>query len=603
MFQVIRFSVRVMNAIPKRTPPAAFATLLGIAFAAICPVSASAVETPWLMYEDPVLHQRQTENGFPPKLVDCWLQAMARPEREMKRRAALAVVRGAAKGVPGLEKTVDPLCRILSDPDQDHVVHLTAARALVALEAKEAAPALIEATRPDDLEMAEVVESALARWKDPGLRDRWRERLDGEIGLRRMHILAIRGLVALKERDAVARLRQFALDSRTPLNVRLEAADALGILQDSGLLEEAQRLSGNQTVTGLVDRLVAVRMVAAHRGGDAEAFLVQAAADPEPSIAAAALRNLYQIDPGLILPIVEEVVASKDAKVRRWGAEALVARPSNDSIVALAPLLDDPDPRLRRDVCDWLLKLAETSEFREKVIGEGRRVLAADGWRGQEQATLLLVTLDDKTIAHRLVEILSVSRREANVAAAWGLCELAVPDTAAPVFAFVEKTTESWLAQEPQEEGLDRQIALLCQTLGVLKHSPADEVLRKYIPKGVPLGEKSRAAAIWALGHLHAGQVDEALADQFEKRLLDAFHPQVPECWLVSRMSAVGLGRMKASKNVPALRSALDRSSISTDVGYASAWALWQITGEEIPAVTPVLNMDQDWFLTPAWER
>ncbi len=535
--------------------PLMAATLVGLALVAGVSRPAAGIEMPWIMYEDPALKRPVVETTFPPGLVDRWLQAIARPEREMKRRAALAIADAAAMQVPGLEATVDSLSEVLRTPGQDRVVRLTTARALVALDARQAAATLAEATGPEDLDMAEIVEPALARWKETALRERWLKRLSTGDGQERLCVLAIRGLAALGAADSLPRLRQLALDKHAPLAVRLEAADALATMQEAGLVETARQLSKDRSAAAMAERLVAARMLGGHRDDQALGLLAELATDDQPVVATIALGHLFHIDPSLILPLIETTVACSDANVRRWGAEALVARPSPELLGVLAQMLDDRDPAIRRYVCDRLLIMADDATLRQAVIDQGRRVLNGEGWRGQEQATALLATLNDTTVVDRLVELLDVSRPETNVAAAWGLCRLAVPETAGPVLAVVQRKTDSWLAREPQNPGIDHQMALLCQMLGKLKHTPADGTLRKYIPKGSAMGETSRAAAIWALGHLHCDQVDQPLADKLAERLLDAFNMMAPESWLVCRMAAVSLGRMKAEKNLAALRS------------------------------------------------
>ena len=184
-------------------------------------------------------------------------------------------------------------------------------------------------------------------------------------------------------------------------------------------------------------------------------------------------------------------------------------------------MLDDRHPDVRRYACESLLALADDASLRATVLAEGRRMLHADGWRGQEQAAVLLVALGDKTITDRLLALLDAPRPEAHVAAAWGLCQLAVPSTAAPISSILERKTERCLAGEPVQERVDEQLALLAQAIGRMRYAPADVVLRKYIPKGSRLGETSRAAALWALGHLHVGQPDEGLAVALGQRLLD----------------------------------------------------------------------------------
>lgn len=591
------------NRLGERHRPSCTGTvIMCLAFVMTASSRTDGVETPWVMYEDPMLMKRPIETAFPSGLVDLWLQALARPEREMKRRAALAIAEAVLTDVPGLEATIDPLCDVLREPGQDRIVRLSAAHALVALDARRAATVLIEATGPKDLDMAEVVEPALARWADPGLRDRWIERLNAPIGLRRMHGLAIRGVAALGEKEALPRLLELALGRNVPVSVRFEAADALGIMRDSGLLESARELIKDQSLAAVVDRVVAARMVAGHRGEETEAFLIQLATEPQPAVRSIALGHLFRLDPSLILPIIDDTVRSKDANVRRWGAETLITRPSVELLDVLVPMLDDRDPEIRRYVCDNLVALAEDPALHEAILGQGKKVLNADGWRGQEQATLLLVTLEDTTIVDRLIELLDMSRAEANVTAAWGLCRLAVPATAEPVHDVLQRKTESWLAGEPQQDGIDDQLALLAQTLAVLKYTPAESVLREYIAKGTNLEPTSRSAAIWALGKIRLGETDPQLAKLLVARVLDAFsmEPEFPE---VCRMSAVTLARIKATSAVGALRSTLDQVSLGSDLGYACAWAIAQLTGEEIPPFEPDIDWQRDWFLVPAAQR
>ncbi len=605
--QTVLASATVLRLVPRggQLPRRRFAcpAVLGVVLLVALFSGSEAVETRPVMYEDPALTAPVVETTFPPVIVDRWLKALQRPEREMKRRAALSIADAAAKGYPGLEPTIEPLIKVLGQPGMDRIVRLTAARALVALDARPAVSALVEATAPQDLDMAVIVEPALARWKETALRERWMERLNDDDCQPRLRTLAIRGLVALEETEATARLRELAMDGLLPPPVRFEAADALGDLQNSGLLDLARQLCRDQSVAAVPSRIVAARMLAGHRGDDAVKQLVALAGDPEPSVAAIALGHLFRIEPALILPVIDSTVRSTDAQVRRWGAEALVAKPSPSLLATLVPMLDDPDPGIRSYVCDSLVTLAGDASLRQTLIDQGRRVLNADSWRGQQQATLLLVTLGDTTITSRLLKLLDVTRAEANVTAAWGLCQLAVPETAEPALAALERKLASCMAREPQGPGIDDQLAYLAQMFGVLRFSAADAALRKFIPKGTPPGEVSRAAAIWALGHLHADQVDERLADDLEKRLVDAFNLDAPESWLVCRMAAVSLGRMKARGFLPVLQATLQRATLGSDIGYASAWAIWQITGEKIPPLVPSTDPDVDWFLVPVLER
>ena len=87
-----------------------------------------------------------------------------------------------------------------------------------------------------------------------------------------------------------------------------------------------------------------------------------------------------------------------------------------------------------------------------------------------------------------------------------------------------------------------------------MRYTPADSVLRKYIPKMSGLHPTTRSAAIWALGYLHADKPDNELATQLLERAMDN-NPPIPEYPDVRRMAAVALGRMKATPTLDGLRN------------------------------------------------
>ena len=97
-------------------------------------------------------------------------------------------------------------------------------------------------------------------------------------------------------------------------------------------------------------------------------------------------------------------------RVRSWGAKALVAKPTLPKLALLAPMLHDADPDLRRYVCDSLVELSKDASLHEAVMNHGRQVLGLGRMAGQEQAILLLVTLDDKSIADQLLGLLAATR-------------------------------------------------------------------------------------------------------------------------------------------------------------------------------------------------
>src|SRR5262249_2235711 len=140
----------------------------------------------------------------------------------------------------------------------------------------------------------------------------------------------------------------------------------------------------------------------------------------------------------LVLPVLDDVLASQGASVRDFGVQVLFRHPTEKHRRLLADRFDDPHPDVRIKAREFLVKLAEKKEFRNQILAEGMRGLDSEGGRGQEQATLLLTQLDHKQAVGQFVKLLKAERPEVLVTAAWGLRKLAVKDTLAPVLEYAE---------------------------------------------------------------------------------------------------------------------------------------------------------------------
>ncbi len=598
-------SVRVGRATSgKHTQWATFALAAAVLFTAALTTTQVVAQVDgmaWTMYRDPELATPKIQVLFPPGLVELWSEALKHPDRELRRRAASAIAKGPERGVTGLDVTVPQMTKMLEQPDQERVIRLTVARALVALDARQAAPQLLAGLHTSDLDWSETVEPALARWKFAPAAKLWRERLDTKITIRRLHVLAIQGLITLGNTEALPRMLEFATNRHTPTSVRVAAADALGQLQKTDLLEAARKLSQDKSSKGLVDRLVAAKMLAAHRGKEAEQLLAILSTDAIPSVQAIALRQLLQIDPQLVMPLADNTLASTDVNVRRIASTALIAvarTPMPENINKLSTRLDDRNPSLRRFVRDALIDLAKNKSLHDVVIEQSRRVLDLDGWRGQEQAIQVLVALDEKPIVDRLFTLLDSQRPEVHTTAAWGLCQLNVPATVERIFDVFETKTKRWQAGQRQAVGTENQLAHLAQAVGRMKYAPADKLLREYIPKSAPMNPTSRAAAIWAIGFLYVDKQDDKLASQLKARMTD-IASMIPEDPLVRRMAAITLGRMKAKSTLKDLRRMAELEGATLATGLACYWSVHQITDEPMPKVPAIIFRDHNWFLVP----
>jgi HEAT repeat protein len=259
-------------------------------------------------------------------------------------------------------------------------------------------------------------------------------------------------------------------------------------------------------------------------------------------------------------------------------------------------LLADAHPGVRREVCEGLVRLAEKPELIEPIRDAARQVLAGDRWQGQEQAALLLGALEYKPVADRLVELLESPRPEVMVASAWALRKVAVPETIPALIDKAQRQTER--RRQVEVPGAEDQIVHLFEALGVLKADDALPLLVQYIPKPVPnINERSRSAAVWAIGQVSSGKPDAELADALAARIND-FSDQNPEFNLVKQMGAVALARIQAVDQAPLLRE-MATAMLPLPLRAAMRWAVQELTGEELPPLEPMTAGQGNWFLEP----
>jgi HEAT repeat protein len=554
------------------------------------------------MYHLPDVPVAPIELVFPDGLKELWLRALGRPEVEMRLNAAIAIALAHERGMKGLDSTIAPLTITLDAADQNSAVRLAAAQALIALDARQAAPNLLALAQAGDVEFREAVEPALARWDDRPARTMWLARLDAPATPARSLVLAIRGLAAVREEKAVPRLLALVASEEMSGPIRLEAARALGSLRVDGLEKDAEALADAPT-RSLVGRLAAAHLLHRHKSPAAIATLGRLARDPEPAVTTLAAGRLIEIDPELAVPLLEHLFGSLDADVRCLGALVLYRLPTKERIGLLSDRLADAHPEVRKKVRGYLKMLGENKDLRQHVLDEGARILAGKDWRGLEQGSILFAQLDHRPAALRLVELLTAERPEVYITAAWGLRMLAVRETLDPVKQYVEAELGRQLAGKPLPGRnnfpnlVDHQLSQLNQLLGLLKYEPAEPLLRKFIPKQFTLGE-SRPAAIWALGLLHEGQVVSALVTGLEARLNDV-GPKLPEKLEVRLMAAVTLGRMKAKQALASLKKNWSGQLSDDAINNACGWAIEQITGELIPPAEPMRKTLRGWFLAP----
>jgi HEAT repeat protein len=550
-----------------------------------------------LMHHDPELQRAEIVHLFPPNPLPVWLVALQRPETDYQYRAALTIILAHQADYKGMEAAIDPLLEALVRPNQKEVVRLAVARALIELDARQSAFQLFQQAKEGNQDFRNLIEPALAQWNFRPAGKTWLERLGRPDAIDGDLVLALRGLAALKENEAIPRLTELIHSQDASWPLRLEAARALGEIKTSGSEAASRQLSADTTPAGMSARLAAASLLRHHQGEEAVKILQNLQRDSEPAVAAAALERIMELDPKLVIPSIDVILANPDAKVRSFGVEALYRIPTAERIPLLAARLDDRHPDVRTKARKSLHDLGAKPVFHDTVIGEGMKLLNGSSWRELEQATILLTQLDHKPAAERLVELLKFERPEVFISAAWGIRRLAVPETLPKVLDHFISTIRmvQTILKEPKISALpgdyDQQLSHLAQFMGRSKYQPAVAVFLPQIPRfrspkevSPVIGFESRAASVWALGWIYEDKPEPTLVTQLEERMNDGPKGMDPgEVHIVRTMCAISLGRMKSMKSLPSLRRWNRNHASLETLPFACGWAIHHLTGEALP--------------------
>src|SRR5262245_28650919 len=241
------------------------------------------------MYKQPELPTPQVMPALPEGAIELWLRALARPEADLKVKAADAFALAHRRGHKEAGSAVQALLDELDRPDQPPAVRVAVAHALITLDARAAAPSLFRALTNADSDFRSLVEPALAQWKFAPARALWLERLNETTPTERHLVIAIRGLATVHETKAADRLRELVLSDRLSGPLRLEAAAALAELRREGLEEDAEKLALKSAPRDAPLRLAAATLLQRHQGPRAVQILLRLGADSEPAVAARAI--------------------------------------------------------------------------------------------------------------------------------------------------------------------------------------------------------------------------------------------------------------------------------------------------------------------------
>lgn len=564
------------------------------------------------------------EKRLPPGLKSLWMQAAAQPETELQLQAAQAIERASHLTGADFTEAIPLLVELLEAEDTERVVRQAAARALLALDARDAAPVL-RRHAATGLDLAQLIEPGLADWNDRPMHSVWLSRLDQGTAPPGLLMLAIQAAAKIELAAAASHLRRHLLSVQTPRHLRLEAAKVLGHFADPSVIADARHLTSAQPSRNeVLNHLLAAYLLTRQTSDEAVALLQQLAVDREPAVAALAFKSLLKNDPALVQPALEQAVQSPDPGLRTLAAEALFLLPVPENVLRLSGFLGDRNFLVRSTAQERLVESDAIAELSGSVRQSVMDLLNSGSPRGIAQAAIIAGQLDDEPSAERLVQQLEHDDPDVSIAAAWALRRLAVPETAEPILRYLTAQTEKSLVEIPIESNADlswtwtmyEQQKHLIEALGLLKFRPAESLFRQYVPAplGKPLNHpfhwvhctrrgELRARAIWALGRLQDESSAAELAPLLSGRLEDA-----EENVFVSAAGGLSLGEMKAAGAENLLETFYvpeakytEASSRASILNFACRQALESLTGQSLPPleVEPYVIPQTGWFLEP----
>lgn len=544
---------------------------------------------------DPAFDDLEMVKDFQRDFKGIWQQALQREEVDYQRMAAETVARAHIHGIPHLEELIPDLETILSAPKSHPAARFAAARALIVLDSRDSAEKLMDAGLNHGSDLRQLVEPTLAAWDYAPIREIWLKRFDEPQTYPRDLILALRGLGQVRDENALPIAKAIAADLLQPEHIRMEAAAAAGAIADSGLESDASDLARETRRNPFINQMCAISYLSRHTSEPAIQLLLELAEIKTSAVKAAALQRLNGINPELVVSLAEEAMRNKDPSVRKEGVYSYIHVPAPERIRPLARMLADVHPTIRQTVAEGLVQLASQPNLNEVVRSEAMIVLSGDRWQGQEQAAMIIGTLDHKPAAKRLVQLLDSSRPEVMIHTAWALRKLAVPET---IPGIVDKIQRQTIERKQRTiPGVDEQVAHLFEACGLMHVMDAEPLMQKYIAKDRSM-DSSRSAAIWALGHLYLETPENPVAKDLTSRVLDD-DPQNPENPYIKEVSVVALARMQAKQHAGELRETIAGFNNPTALGLATHWAVKELTGEELPFPTPLRYPDGSWFLEP----
>ena len=490
---------------------------------------------------------------------------------------------------------------------ESRIVLSACALALVAADDRESAEALATLCRPDNEVLCGHIEPRLAEWQSQLLQSVWRERLR----LSREHtvqlmILACQGLAKINDTESVEPLMALLQNDREKFPIRKAAAAAIAELDQTQAAETAAHFATGSTS----NRLLAVTLLATAEQPDALALLSQLCDDSQNAIAAVAWDYLEKRDRQRLVNKLTKAIGHSEPNVRKVAVRVMRQVTSDLHSDLLNQLLNDEHIFVRNHAREALCHVASIQpELKSRIVENAGSVLAdpESTWQSVEQSLLVLGMLRHPDYQELCVPLLSHSRNEVLATAGWLLHLMPRPELAEPIVQMANQQFE-FNATKATGENSDQCMAISNQLMYLFHHSAYTgrtdirDVASEMFSKSVLQYPETRAAGIWALATVFAGENDEELRGKFSERLHDD-NPSDPESLTVKQAAALSLGILGMKESVADLELAQSKYGVSDILADCVRSAL-RMLGESPADAPPVRPFEAgNWPIMPSTKQ
>ncbi|MCH2211079.1 MAG: hypothetical protein MK110_07240 [Fuerstiella sp.] len=496
------------------------------------------------------------------------------PDNEILIKVIRSLERIQSEGLADISHAAESLHKHLLNTDHE-LVKQASASALATIGRAESAADVAQLCVPEREVLCLKIEPTFSSWGGDALKSTWVNRVENSEKFPRALIrLACDGLAQLKDISALEAVRRLLENEMTDYSVRYAAAQALGTLDHL----QSAALAGNYSPGTVPDRLLACALLGHCRSDAGFDALSTLCDDTSNAVASQAWATMLRLDRQRLLEKLDRGVQHPDSNIRLNSVEVMRELPSSARCNNLDRLTADVHIGVRNSARRALKILADSRpEFRDTILRNAGDSLVDtnSNWQQLEQSLVLLGQLRHRTRQNEWLRLLEHDRPEIFVTAAWLLHMMPYQEMADEVVKVTLRRYE--MTDRP---GLNEQLIFLFQHAGFTNSKSLQPLFEKQFAKNSPRFEV-RAAGLWALGKLNAGNADKVLAGKLVKRIRDL--GLIPEGTIVRRMSVLALVWMDARSAVPEMFWIRRVDGPHSLIGETARWALPHLGGEQLP--------------------